>query len=78
MKRKVKYTRTPKGETKRIIYRGEGKQPVCATCEQKLPGVPKKTSSKTQRRSERKYSNLCSGCARNRIKEEALESMESI
>jgi len=77
MKRKIKYTRTPKGETKRILYRKKGKQPACASCEKKLPGVPKKTSSKTQRRSERKYPHLCSGCARIRIKKEAIESMES-
>jgi ribosomal protein L34E len=75
MKKKVKYTKTPKGETKRIIYREGGKQPVCERCGQKLPGVPKKTSSKTQRRPERKYSNLCSQCARERIKKEVVENI---
>lgn len=75
MKKKVKYTRTPKGKTKRIVYRKKGKQPVCGSCGTKLPGIPKKTSSKTQRRAERKYPHLCTRCARERIRREIVETL---
>ena len=68
--KKIKYRRTPSGKTKRFITRKTGKQPMCATCGAKLPGIPKKTSSKTQRRSERKYPELCTRCARHRIRQD--------
>jgi len=66
----VKYRRTPSGSTKRIVLGKIFGQPVCASCGSKLQGIPKKTSSRSQRRSERKYPHLCSACAREQIRRE--------
>lgn len=70
-----KHVRTPSGTVLHYIKR-KPKIAHCAICKKPLHGIPRgrpyqiKKITKTRRRPERPYPNLCSKCMREKIKEE--------
>ncbi|MEM4397594.1 MAG: 50S ribosomal protein L34e [Candidatus Woesearchaeota archaeon] len=68
--------RLPSGKVKIHYEKRKNSLPKCAICKTELKGIPKTTNSefkkltKSEKTIARKYANLCSKCAREKIKEE--------
>jgi large subunit ribosomal protein L34e len=77
--RKV-FVRTPGGRTRLHYKKKKPSKAKCAQCGALLKGVARARASrlkdipKTKKRPERPYPNLCSRCARERIKQEKIYS----
>ena len=65
--------RTPGGKLKTHYVRNKTqvKLVMCINCGKKVSGTSITSNTKTKKRPSRKYPELCTACARKKIKEEA-------